>query len=119
MLFENFQVGTERDKNKQGRLPPPDPEDLRPIREYKFENPSRMIRKLKNLKMKNSSAIKETEVDQAQEGLPFPALDDLATSEQSQIIARLKPFALPYAKSFENPCHIDSRTWSRIASALK
>jgi hypothetical protein len=55
-LLEQFQVGTEMGKLKRGQLPPPDPKDLRPIREYKFDNPSREILQLKEKKMKNSSS---------------------------------------------------------------
>jgi hypothetical protein len=49
-LLEQFQVGTEMGKLKRGQLPPPDPKDLRPIREYKFDNPSKEILRLKEKK---------------------------------------------------------------------
>jgi hypothetical protein len=58
-LFSNYNVGTERAKLKDNSASP-DPKDLRPIREYIFENPSRQIKQLREFKNENATTTAST-----------------------------------------------------------
>ena len=57
-LLANFNVGTEKAK-RMGGAQAPDPKDLRPIREYEFNNPTRKVKKLKEIKTKNTTTVYE------------------------------------------------------------
>jgi hypothetical protein len=52
--LQNFNVGTERAK-RNNRGDAPDPKDLCPIWEYRFDNPARQVKKLQEIKNKNAT----------------------------------------------------------------